>query len=161
MDGWRAELGALILGITWHYREKQWNMRCVPIATLNMGLESKSGQQLCSIMQEIREQNPDVGADCVCVHTGPSDNKAYMDLAVDLLTKYVGSVCCIVHTLALAMNDVFEHGTEWKMYLDYVNKMTTYFNHHQKSAQLLAQKQAEEGITKDRLHTFKHEIPTR
>lgn len=161
VDGWSAALGAPILGMTWHYIDKQWNMRCVPIATLNMGLASKTGQQLRYIMQEILEQNPIVGADDVCVHTGTSDNDAATALAVDLLTNYVGSVRCVVHTLALAVNDVFEHGTVWKLYLDHVNKVTTYFNHHQKAAQLLAQKQGEEGITKDRVHRLKHDIPTR
>lgn len=136
-------------------------MNCVPIATLNMGMVSKTGQQLRCIIQEILEQNTIVGSDDVRVHTATNDNEASTALAVDLLTNFVGSVRCVVHTLALAVSDVFETGTVWKKHFDHVNKVTTYCNHHQKAAQLLAQKQAEEGVTRDRLQRLKHDIPTR
>lgn len=67
----------------------------------------------------------------------------------------------MAHTLALAVNDVFEPGTVWKKYLDHVNKVTTYFNHHQNAAQLLAQDQFQIGVSPDRLQKLKHDIPTR
>lgn len=55
VDGWSAALGAPILGVIWHCIDDNWNMRCVPIATLNMGIAIKTGQQL-RFMEEILEQ---------------------------------------------------------------------------------------------------------
>ena len=95
------------------------------------------------------------------MHTATSDNEAATALGVDLLTNFVGSIRCVVHTLSLVVNDVFESGTVWKKYLDHVNKVTTYFSHHEKAAQLLAMKQLEDGVTPDRLQRLKYDIPTR
>ena len=75
----------------------------MPVATLNMGMVSKTGQQLRCIIHEILEQNPIVGSDDVRVHTATSDNEESTALGVDLLTNCVGSVRCVGHTLALAV----------------------------------------------------------
>eukprot|EP00178_Gracilaria_changii_P018359 TRINITY_DN5240_c0_g1_i1.p1 TRINITY_DN5240_c0_g1~~TRINITY_DN5240_c0_g1_i1.p1 ORF type:complete len:324 (-),score=45.96 TRINITY_DN5240_c0_g1_i1:1162-2133(-) len=136
-------------------------MRCVPIAILNMTTAVKTGQQMRCVIEEVLEQSPIVGADDIRVYTATSHNEAATALAVDLLTNFVGSVRCVVHTLALAVNNVFEDGTVWSKYLQHGNKVTTYFNHHQKTAQLLSRKQLEEGNTQDRIQRLKHDIPTR
>ena len=161
VDGWSAALGTPMLRMTWHCIDSQWNMYCVLVATLNIGMASQTGQQLRCIIQEILEQNPIVRSNDVRVHTATSDNEAAIALAVYLLTNDVCSVRCVVHTLALAINDIFETGTVWKKYLDHVNKVTSYFNHHQKAVQLSAQKQVEEGVTRYSLQRLKHDIPKR
>lgn len=53
VDGWNAEFRTPIFGMTWHFLDKNWNMRCVTIETLNMGLESNNGQKLGFIIQDV------------------------------------------------------------------------------------------------------------
>lgn len=109
VDRWSAALGAPVLGIIWHYIDSDWSTRCVPVEPLNMVMSSKTGQQLRCIAQEILEQNPIVGSDEIRVHTATSNNEA--ETAVYLLTNHFGSVRCVFHMLALAVNVVFESGT--------------------------------------------------
>lgn len=161
VDGWSAALGAPILGITWHFIDEKWNLQSIRISTLNTGGASKSGMQLCHIMEEVLIQSPILGSEKVRVFTGTSDNEPATTLGVDLLTNYVGSIRCTVHTIALAINDVFKEGTAWKKYMDHVNKVTTYFNQHPKANQLLVATQLDHGITDDRIQKLKHNIPTR
>ena len=80
-----------------------------------------------------------------------SDNEGAAALSVDLVTNFVGSVRCTVHTLALVVNDVFVEGTEWQHYMNIANKITFYFNHHPKAKQLLVLKQFQERISNDRI----------
>lgn len=161
VDGWSAALGCPILGMTWHFIDDNWRMKSIPIAMLNTGTASKSAEQLRSIMEEIIRDNSIIGADCIRVHAVTSDNEAAVALSCDLLTNFVGSVRCVVHTIALAVNDVFKDGTPWQLYMEHVNKVTTYFNQHKKATILLMEKEASTGITQDRLRRLKHDIPTR
>lgn len=161
LDGWSAALGSPVLGVTWHFVDDDWRLRCIPISALNTGTASKSGEQLRCIVNEIMSESEIIGSDAIRIHTVTSDNEASVKLACDLLTNYVGSVRCVVHTLALCVNGVFEAGKPWQNYLNHVNKVTKYFNYHSKAAILLKQKQIDSGVTNDRLHRLKHDIPTR
>ena len=76
VDGWSAALGSSISGITWHYIHGNWNLPCVPIATMNLGMASKTEQQLRCVKEQILEQNPIVGFDELRVQTAISDNEA-------------------------------------------------------------------------------------
>lgn len=161
IDGWSAALNAPILGITWKFNDDAWRLKCIPVCMLNTGTASKSGEQVCSIVTEVLKQNLVIGSEKISIHTITSDNEASVALACDLLTNYVGSVRCVVHTLALCVNDVFTDGTTWQTYMDHVNKVTSYFNYHAKSNVLFIEKQRAAGVTNDRLHRLKHNIPTR
>lgn len=110
VDGRNAALGSSILGVTWHFIDSNWKMRCVPIAILNMTTAVKTGQKMRCVIEKVLEQSPVVGSDDIRVYTAPSDNEAATALAVDLLTNFIGPVLCIVHILSLAVNEV-EDGT--------------------------------------------------
>lgn len=101
MDGWSASLGAPILGMTWHFTDDTCNLHNVPACALNTGTASKSSEQLRCIVQEQLKESMIIGSSKIRVHTITSDNQAAVALAVDLLTNYVGSVRCVVHTIAL------------------------------------------------------------
>lgn len=126
LDGWSAALGTPILGMTWQFIDEGWMLRSIPIATLNLQDAAKSGVQLCYIMEEVLTQNSIIGSDHVPVFTATSDNEAATALNVDLLTNYVGSVSCTVHTIAVAVNDVFKVGKSWQKHMDHINKLTKY-----------------------------------
>lgn len=161
VDDWRNEFGTPILGMTGHYCDDEWRIRSVPIASLNLGSARKTGAQLCPIIEEGLSQNPIVGSDKISVFTGTSDNEAAAALSVDLLTNFVRSVRCFVHSLALCVKDVFVGDSTWKIYLDQVNDVATYFSQHQEASQLLAEEQFGNGLTQDRIQRLKHDIPTR
>lgn len=160
-DGWSAALGAPILGVTWHFVDTDWRLRCIPIAALNLGDAAKKGKALCALIESVMSNNIIVGSDNIRVHTATTDNEPATALAVDLFTNYVGSVRCAAHTLALAVNDVFQTGTQWQKYMDTVNSVTSYFNQNQKAYMLFRKKQRQRGVTSDRLQTLKHDIQTR
>ena len=161
IDGWSAALGTPVLGMTWHFIDEAWKLKCLPIAALDTGTACKSSEQLRAIVEEILKESSVVGSDRITVHTITSDNEPSMARAVDLLTNYVGSVRCIVHTLALCVNDVFQPDSPWQKYMDHVNRVTSYFNYHPKAVQLLKRKQRESGVGQDRTHYLKHDVPTR
>ena len=161
VDDWRNALGAPILGMTWHYCDEQWALRSVPIASINMSTCRKTVSQLCEIMEEILAQSEIVGSDDVSSFTVTTDNEGAAALSADILTNFVGSVRCVVHSLALCVNAVFKQTTAWQKLMDHVNKVTTYFNHHQKAAQLLIELQKEKNVPNDRIQKLKHDIPTR
>lgn len=60
--------------------------------------------------------SPIVGSDSILVHTATSDNEAAKLNAVDRYTNLVGSIRCIVHTIALPFNDLFQPGSTWRKY---------------------------------------------
>lgn len=68
---------------------------------------SKSGSHLFAILEEIVYQNPIVGSDMICIHKATSENEPTTAIAMDLLTNFVGSIRCVVHTLDLVAKDVF------------------------------------------------------
>ena len=160
-DGWSAALRAPILGITWHYVDSSWRLKSMPIATRNIGTASKSAVQTCAILEDVMQHNPVVGSADIRVHTATTDNEAATARAADLYTNFVGSVRCVVHTIALAVNDVFTPESPWKMYMDVVNQVTSYFRHHTKMEQRLIELQLSEGVTRDRIERLKHDIQTR
>lgn len=161
LDGWSAALGAPILGITWHFIDDSWRLCSIPITTLNTGTASKSAEQLRSIVDCVLKNSTIIGSDKISIHTITSDNEPSVALGVDLLTNYVGSVRCVVHTLALCVNDVFSDDAPWQRYMDVVNNVTKYFNYHGKAYSLLKEKQMDSGVTPDRIRRLKHDIPTR
>ena len=106
--------------------------------------------------------NAIVRSNNVNLFAATSDNEAAIALAVDLMTNFVGSVMCIVHTLALAVNDVFkDEESQWSVALQYVNYVTTYFNQHPAACQLLVRKQLQRGISADRVTYLHHDFQTR
>lgn len=72
VEGWSVALGTTILGMTWHYVDKNWNMRSVPIETLKMGTAAETGQQLRAMIEEVLAQNPIEGSDDIFVRTARS-----------------------------------------------------------------------------------------
>lgn len=54
-----------------------------------------------------------------------------------------------VHTLALCVNYIINDCTEWQKYHNHVNYVATYFNQHEKAAQLVIQKQLDRGVSND------------
>lgn len=160
-DGWSSTIHAPILGVTWHIVDENWRLRCIPVATLNTADSSKNGRQMCAIIEKVMKNNLIVGSEKIRVHTATTDNEPATALAVDLFTNYDGSVRCVAHTLALAVNDVFKPSSPWQKYMDTVNSVTSFFNQNQKADMLLRKNQADRGITQDRMQTLKHDIPTR
>lgn len=150
-DEWSAALGAPILGVTSNYVDKDWSLKCIPIASLNIGDASKSSIQLRALLDEIVRENEIIGSDNIRIHKVTTDNEPAGALAVDLFTNFVGAVRCVVHTLTLSVNDVFVIGTPWKKHLEIVNRVTLYFNFHPKASMLLQKKQKEQGATQDRI----------
>lgn len=45
--------------------------------------------------------------------------------------------------------------------MEHVQKVTKYFNYHQKSKAFFRKKKISQGATQDRLHVLNHDIPTR
>lgn len=160
-DGWSVALGAPVIGVTSHFVNTEWALESIPIATLDIGDASKNGRHLCAFLEEIVQSSPVVGSEIIRVHTATSDNEAATALAMDLFTNYVGSVRCVVHTLALVVNGVFTPGTEWQKLMNTVNKTKTYFRNHPKANMLFRAEQRSEGVTNDRLQSLKHDIRTR
>ena len=160
-DGWSASLGTPVMGVTWHFIDSSWTLKSVPIATQSVGDASKTGVQLCAILEQLVQENLIVGSERLRIHTATSDNEPATALATDLFTNYVGSIRCVVHTIALSVNDVFKPSKPWQKVLDHVNKVTSYFNQHPKANMLFLAKQQSAGVTQDRLQYLKHDIPTR
>lgn len=160
-DGWSSALRAPILGITWHFVDSAWRLRTVPIATRFLGDASKTGLQLCAVLEDVLHNSPVVGSDKIKVHTCTTDNEAAAARAADLLTNFVGSIRCVVHTISLAVQDGFTPQSPWQKYLDVVNQVTTYFRYHSKAEHCLNRVQLDNGVTSDRIQRLKHDIHTR
>ena len=162
LDGWSAALGTPILGVTWSFIDDAWRLRSVPISMLNIGGVPKTAEQLRSIVTEILKHSLVVGSENIRIHTITSDNEPATALACDLLTNFVGSVRCVVHSLALCVNDVFAEGSAWQQYMNHVNKITSYLNYHSRANVMLLERQKQsDGITNDRLQRLNHDVPTR
>ena len=122
--------------MTWHFIDSDWNLKSIPLCSLNIRLSNKTGTQLCSIMEEVLRSRKIVGSESITVNTVTTDNEAAVSKSADLLTNYVGSVRCVVHSLALTINDVFKEGKNWTLHVEEVNKVTSYFKYHQKAKNL-------------------------
>lgn len=114
LDGWIAALQAPVLGITWNFIDERRRFKCLSLTTLNTHTDCNSSDKLRSIFQGVLESNMIVGSNGKCVHHITSDKEPSVALAVDLLANYVGSVRCLVHTLALPVDEVIETYTPWK-----------------------------------------------
>lgn len=108
-DGWNAALGAPILGVTWHFIDNDWRLRCIPIATMNIRDTLKNGNFLCTLIEAVMSNNLILGLDEIRLHIPTTDNEPATAFAVDLITNFVSSVRGIPHTLALSVNDVFQN----------------------------------------------------
>lgn len=86
------------------------------------------------------KQNPIVGSEKVSDFYATTDNEPATTLDADLLTNYVGYIHCVLHTIALAINDVFSEGSVWTKYMGQVNIVTSYLNQNSKAAQLILKK---------------------
>lgn len=106
-------------------------------------------------------QNAIVGSENVIVLYATKDNEPATALAADLLTKNVGYDRCVVHTIALSINDFFFEGRSWNKYMAHVNKVTSYFNQNPKAAQLILKKKCDDGVTDDRVQGIKNKMQTR
>lgn len=80
---------------------------------------------------------------------------------MDSSTNYVWSVRCVVHTLALCINDVFLEGNVWQTHMDLVNGETSCYNQHPKVSQMFVRMQLETEIANDCLQRLRYDIPTR
>lgn len=128
---------------------------------LNKGTASKSAEQLRSIVTEVLSNSIVVGSDKERVHTKPSDNELAVSLACDLLTNFVWSVRCVVITMGLCVNEVFTDSAPWQAYINHINKVVSFFNYHSKANVLFLQKQKNAGVSNDRFHILRHDIPNR
>lgn len=63
--------------------------------------------------------------------------------------------------VAVCVKDVFSRGTPWQSYMDQVNDVATYFNHHRKVAQMQVAHQLESGVSNDRPVRYKLDVLTR
>lgn len=106
-DGWSAALGKPMLGITWHFVHNDWSLNSFPISVINTDTAPEFVVQLRALIEYILRENKIVGGDDVKLYTGTYDNEAAMEILVDLWTKRLGSVRCVVHALQLTVNDVF------------------------------------------------------
>lgn len=97
------------------------------------------------------QNNPVVGSESIRVHTATSGNEAATAMEMELLTNYVGSVLCVVHTLALVVEDVFKPETEWQKLMNVVNKTTIYFRNHPKANMMFSRDKKAEGTKKNRI----------
>ena len=107
------------------------------------------------------QHKPIVSSSKIRVHIASTDNEAATARAVDLFTNFVGSVRCVVHTVALAVNDLFTPTSAWQKFMDVVNQVTKYFRHLTNAEQRLIAMQLESGVTHDRVERLKHDIQTR
>lgn len=131
--------------------DKNWALKSVLVASINMQDCRKTGMQICVFLKEILHTSDIFWSDKVSVFISKTDNEACACLSVDVLTKYVGSVRCVVHSLALCVNYNFKIVTVWKRLMEFINDVKTYFNQHYKAAQLSVEHQIDDGITNDRV----------
>lgn len=64
-DGWSAALGAPIIGVISNFVDKDWFLKCIPVALLNIGDASKSGIQQRALIYEIVRENDIIGSDMI------------------------------------------------------------------------------------------------
>lgn len=159
--GWSSAFGAPIIGVTWHFVDSSWKLRIIPIATQNVADASKNGTQICAVMEQAMPHNIVVGSQTIREHTATSDNEHVTALATDLYTNDVCVVRCVVHTVAQAVNDVFQPGKACQKYMDVINLVTIFFNQHPKENIRLLRKHHCSVVTQDLLQHLKHNIHTR
>lgn len=79
-------------------------------------------------MEKVLSKNKIIGSNRMKVFAATSANEAAAVLGVDLLTNFVGTVRCVVQTLALFVRAVFKIDNSWKRYLNPVNNILSYLN---------------------------------
>lgn len=83
----------------------------IAITTLNLGNASKSSEEMRSILDAVFSEIPVIGSDRIRIHCMTSDEPATA-LKVNLLTNYVDSTTCVLHTLLLFANDVLQDSSQ-------------------------------------------------
>lgn len=139
-----------------------WTLKSIPIAKLYTGNAIKIGEQIRCIVEKVLDGSKVIGSAKIRIHTITSKNEPAIALVVALLTKFVRSVRCAVHTIELCFNDVcIDQNASWSSYLTFVNDANSYLNQHPKVAMHLNQKQLDSGLTQDHIYRLYHEIQTR
>lgn len=126
----------------------------VMVATCMSGyikIVRNTGAQLCALVLEVFEKLDVDGDKRIRVITATSDSEVVAALLVDLLTNCVESLRCVVHTLAMRVNDMVTKGTVWQGYMDLANDDTSYFNQQPKVSQSLVRKRLESGTSNRRM----------
>lgn len=121
---WPNAFGATILSVIWHLCNNECMLRIVPAVLINMQGFRKTGMHIWVLLKEILKTIDIIVLDNVSVYTATTDNKAAAYLSVDFLTNFVGLVRCVVHLLALCVNDVFRVGAVWEHLMSCTNDVT-------------------------------------
>lgn len=83
-------------------------MNTVPVTTLHLGTTSKKSDQLRAIVDNFMAENAVIGSDKVKIHAVTSENAVDVAHYVDLHTKYVGFVRCVIRTLSIFVNKAYK-----------------------------------------------------
>lgn len=115
--------------MTWNVIAESWVIRSFHLYTVNTGDASNHSKLLRSIMENMFCVIAVLGSHRIQVSIATSDYEASTARTVDLHADYVRSVRCVVHIIALALNDVFEEGTArkkfWHMWIRLRHVSTT------------------------------------
>lgn len=133
-----------------------WSFKSFSIGFVTKNTASKDSIQIHAKLAVVHRENEIINGEDETIYTETSDKKAATVLSDKLLTNFVGSVSCVVHTLLLAVNDVL---TE-ESWLSHVNNVRSYFNYLSKVVQLLIQYNLNKEITQDRVLNLKHNMQT-
>jgi len=158
-DAWSAKLGASIAGMTFNYIDTDWNLRCFPLCFFDTKDLAKYADDHERIIQASVKDN-DKLSDNVLIFSGTSDTEAAVALGVDQYLNFSGSVCCICHVLALAVNDGVSDTSFIGIVLTQINSLVTYLKTHPKVNSKLMQVQCR-SFSKDRIVTLDHTFSSR
>ena len=157
-DSWSSKQGAAIAGMTFNYMDSNWKLRTFPVCFLDIQGMGKSADEHEAIISASLSSNDKIGKS-VLVFSGTSDNEPSVVLGMDQYFNYSGSVRCIYHTLALAVNDAIETESFIKSALQRIISITRYMNRHKTVGARLLQMQCRD-FTHDRIVTLDKDFIT-
>lgn len=158
-NGWTPKFNCPTSGMTFHFIDRQWKMRSMPLcffATCDM---SKTADDHEQIIAAAIKRNDKIG-EHVLIFSGTSDNEAAVALGVDQFLNYTGPVRCICHTLSLAVNEACNSTPFHSSILEKINNISTYFNHHDTLSAKLIKHQCND-FDRDRIVTMDNQFHTR
>jgi len=158
-DGWSAAQGASIAGMTFHYIDADWSIKSFPLCFFNIEDMGKTANAHKAIMDAAISTNDKLGSNVV-VMSGTSDNDPATALGVDQYLNFSGSIRCVCHTLALAINDAVLECTFLSDYLTKIGEITKYVNYRSKISAQIAELQCRE-FTPDRIVRLENYCKTR
>jgi len=158
-DGWSAQFGTPIAGMTFHYIDSSWNLKTFPLCFLSLEDLGKTANQHEAVMSAAITTNDKLGSNVV-VMSGTSDNDPATALGVDQYLEFSGSVRCVCHTMALAVNDAVSECDFLTDALSQISEITKYVNYRPKISTQIAAHQCLE-FSPDRIVRLASDCPTR